>query len=91
MKHPQRVCNDTKLSDAADTLEGRDAVLSDLGRLERWTHANLTKFKKSKCKVLHLGQGSPNHRYRLGGEWLDSSTEEKYLEMLVDRRFSMSQ
>ena len=53
MRHPQQVCNDSELSDAVDTLEGWDAILSDLGRLERWAHANTMKFNKAKCKVLH--------------------------------------
>ena len=33
--------------------------------LESWAPANLMKFKRAKCKVLHLGQGNPKHRYRL--------------------------
>ena len=71
-------------------LEGRDTIQRDLDRLERRAHNNLTKFHKANCKVLHLGQGNPKHRYRLGREWLESSPEEKDLVLSIDKRFNMS-
>ena len=42
-----------------NTLGGRDAIQRGLDRLERWACANLMN------KVLHMGQGNPEHRHRL--------------------------
>jgi len=49
-----------------------------------------TKFIKAKCKVLHVGRGNPKHKYRLGGQWLESSPEEKDFEVQVDEKLNTS-
>ncbi|GAB0205518.1 mitochondrial enolase superfamily member 1 [Grus japonensis] len=82
--------HDTKLCGVVNTLEGKDVIQRDLDRLERWACANLVKFNKAKCEVLHMGRRNPKHNYRLGGEWIESSPEENDLGVLIDEQLNMS-
>ncbi|GAB0205022.1 mitochondrial enolase superfamily member 1 [Grus japonensis] len=82
---------DSKLSVEIDFVEGRDTPQEHLDRLEELAKKNLTKFNKDKSKVLHLGKHNPGVQHRLGSTWLESSSVERYLGVLVDNKLNMNQ
>jgi len=49
------------------------------------------RFNKAKCKVLHMVQDNPKHKYRLGGGWIESSPKNKDFGVLDDKQVDMTQ
>uniref|UniRef100_A0A670HWE4 Reverse transcriptase domain-containing protein n=1 Tax=Podarcis muralis TaxID=64176 RepID=A0A670HWE4_PODMU len=86
-----KFADDTKLGGVANTPEDRITLQNDLDRLENWAKTNKMNFNREKYKVLHLGKKNERHKYKMGDTWLESSTCEKDLGVLVDHKLDMSQ
>ncbi|GAB0187935.1 mitochondrial enolase superfamily member 1 [Grus japonensis] len=82
-----KFADDTKLSGEVDTLEGRATLQEDLDRLEEWANKNLMKDNN----ILDLGKTNPGAQHRLGSTWLESSSVERDLGVLVDNKLNMSE
>ncbi|RMC14454.1 hypothetical protein DUI87_09550 [Hirundo rustica rustica] len=82
--------DDIQLSCAVTCCREEMFIHRDLERLKRWDCVSLITFNKSKRNILHLGQGKPKHKHRLGAEWIKNSPQEKDFGVLVDERLSMT-
>ncbi|RMB92466.1 hypothetical protein DUI87_31108 [Hirundo rustica rustica] len=71
-----KLTDNTKLFGAVNTLEGMDAIQTDLGKFKGLACAKF-KFSKAKCNVLYLGQSNPRHKYRLSREKIGGSYKKK--------------
>lgn len=86
----RRFAVETKLIGVVDTLERWATVQKDLDRLKSWASTDLMKFNNAKCSVLHMDHSNPKHKKSQSYKWIESSTEEKGLEMLIDKKLKMS-
>ena len=66
-------------------------IQGDCNGLEHCASRNLMKFNQGKGRLLHLGGSDPSCQDRLGADGLGSSSAEKGLKVLVDKKLNMGQ
>ena len=52
--------------------------------MTEWSTKWQLLFNTGKCKVFHIGNKNPNHRYKMNGQKLEQIEEEKDLGVIVD-------
>lgn len=87
----RRFASDTKLSEAVQSLKGRESLQRDF---DRWEFRAITKhmeFNKNKCQILHMRLCNIECTARLEDKRLGCSPAERDMGVLVDCKLSMSQ
>ena len=74
-----------------DGLQCSAVIQKNLNRLDKRANRNLIKFRKRKCKVLHLWSYNSMHQYMLQDDWLESSSVEKDIVVLMVTKLKMNQ
>jgi len=72
-----KFADDTKLWGKADTSEDIEGIREDLLQLSNWSKENKMPFNVSKCRVMHMGKKNNRESYKLMGEKIVETNEEK--------------
>jgi len=54
-----KFADNTKVTGAAASTEGSDAICRELDKLEKWAHISLTRFNQANFKLLQLSHDHP--------------------------------
>ena len=65
--------------------DGNKKLQADIHNLTQWSSKWELPFNTGKCKVLHLGNSNPCHRYKMNGERLAQVNDEKDLGVIIDK------
>ena len=75
--------DDTKIYSVVNNEEDQECLQSDINNLMAWSQKWMLTFNKKKCKYMHLGH-EPGNTYKMEGEEITRSSEEKDLGINID-------
>ena len=77
------LADDTKIYSVVNNEEDQECLQSDINNLMAWSQKWMLTFNKKKCKYMHLGH-EPGNTYKMEGEEITRSSEEKDLGINID-------
>jgi hypothetical protein len=78
-----KFADDTKGVKKIASLEDRENLQAVFDKLYGWSQKWGMEFNVAKCKIMHVGQNNPKHKYYINGQELCTVEEEKDIGVLV--------
>ena len=78
-----KFADDTKLVGPVSSTDDINKLRNDLSNLFNWSEDWLMLFNVEKCKVMHLGKNNTKCQYIMGGQLLQTVSEEKDLGVII--------
>ena len=77
-----KYADDTRIWGRVDNVEDVSKMQEDLNRLGLWSENIIMKFNISKCKIMHIGNRNQKAEYKLLGQMIQETKEEKDLGVI---------
>ncbi len=78
-----KFADDTKGVQEIKTEEDIHKLQDTLDALVAWANKWAMSFNVKKCKILHIGNNNPRHKYRMNGIELDETDQEKDIGVII--------
>jgi len=85
-----KFADDSKLWGRVNSPEEVTSMQEDLIKLGEWSDKNSMPFNVSKCKVMHVGRKNSREKYKLKGQQILETKEEKDLGVVFNESFKPS-
>ena len=80
-----KFADDTKGLQEIRGKEDKELLQTTLNNLVKWAEDWGMQFNVAKCKIMHVGQNNPGHRYYMAGQVLAEVDEEKDVGVTVQK------